>query len=89
MDETVLFYLSEGGEMRLNILKLVKEAEEQQEGMYLNKLADELDVSHVAARKHVQLLLEENYLAYKNPDGKPKFLELTTDGYRVLSEGEE
>lgn len=86
MDETVLFYLSEGGDTRLQILKLVKEAEKAQEGIYLNKLADELGMTHVAARKHLQLLLEEDYLRYKNPGGKPKYLELMTDGNRVLNE---
>lgn len=86
MDETVLFYLSEGGEMRLKILKLVRDAEEEREGMYLNKLADELNVSHVAARNHLQLLLDEGYVRHKNPDGKPKFLELTDDGERALDE---
>lgn len=89
MDEAVLFYLSPAGEKRLTILRLVNEAEDEQEGMYLNKIADELDISHVAARKHLELLLEGDYLRYKNPDGKPKYLEMTTDGYRVLSETEE
>lgn len=89
MDETVLFFLSDGGDTRLKILELVEEAEENKEGMYLNKLSDELEISHVAARKHLQILLEEEYLKYKNPDGKPKYLELTEDGYRVLRESEE
>lgn len=86
MDETVLFYLSDGGDTRLEILELVEEAEKNQEGMYLNKLSDKLEMSHVAARKHLQLLIDEKYLQYKNPEGKPKYLELTTDGYRILSE---
>lgn len=86
MDETVLFYLSDGGDTRLEILELVEEAEKNQEGMYLNKLSDKLEMSHVAARKHLQLLIEEEYLEHRNPEGKPKYLELTTDGYRILSE---
>lgn len=87
MDETVLFYLSKGGDVRLEILELVAEAEED-EGMYLNKLAEELDMSHVAARKHLKLLLEEGYLKYKNPGGKPKFLKLTEEGKEVYQDME-
>ncbi|MDY6778707.1 MAG: winged helix-turn-helix domain-containing protein [Candidatus Nanohaloarchaea archaeon] len=87
MDETVLFYLSEAGDKRLKMLQLVSEAEEEQEGMYLTKMAEEIGISHVAARKHLQLLLEEGYLRYKNPDGKPKFLEMTDKGRSVLEDG--
>ncbi|MDY6770683.1 MAG: winged helix-turn-helix domain-containing protein [Candidatus Nanohaloarchaea archaeon] len=86
MDETVLFYLSDGGDVRLKILELVRDAEENDEGMYLTKLADELDMSHVGARNHLQLLLDEGYVRYKNPDGKPKFLEITDEGERVLED---
>lgn len=86
MDETVLFYLSEAGDKRLKMLQLVAEAEEEKEGMYLTKMAEEIGISHVAARKHLQLLLDENYLQYKNPDGKPKFLELTEKGRGVLED---
>ncbi len=86
MDETVLFYLLEAGDKRLKMLRLVTEAEEEQEGMYLTKLAENLDISHVAARKHLQLLLDEGYLQYKNPDGKPKFLELTEEGHDILED---
>lgn len=89
MDETVLFFLSPAGDKRLRILQLVKKAEQDREGMYLNKLADELGLSHVGARKHLQLLLEEDYVQYKNPDGKPKYLELTADGHRILKETED
>lgn len=86
MDETVLFFLSEGGDVRCTIVRLVKEANDAQEGIYLNVLAEELGMSHVAARKHVQLLLEEGYLAYKNPDGNPKYLELTEKGEDIYAE---
>lgn len=86
MDETVLFYLADGGDIRLEILRLIQEAEQNNDGMYLNRLADELDMSHVGVRNHLQLLIEEGYVSYKNPDGKPKFLEITDEGKRVLEE---
>ncbi|MFB6193336.1 MAG: winged helix-turn-helix domain-containing protein [Candidatus Nanohaloarchaea archaeon] len=87
MDEAVLFYLSQGGDVRLKILRLIQEANEEGEGMYLNKLAEELDMSHVGARNHLELLLDNGYVEYRNPDGKPKYLKLTDEGERVLEEG--
>jgi predicted ArsR family transcriptional regulator len=86
MDETVLFYLSEGGDVRLKILQLIREANEREDGMYLNKLAEELDMSHVGVRNHLELLLEDGYVEYRNPGGKPKYLKLTEEGESVLEE---
>ncbi|MFB6242203.1 MAG: helix-turn-helix domain-containing protein [Candidatus Nanosalina sp.] len=84
MDESVLFYFSKGSDTRREIVRVVEEKED--EGIYLNKLAEELDLSHVAVRKHLELLLENSYLEYINPEGKPKYLELTEKGERVLED---
>lgn len=89
MDEIVLFYLSEGGSVRLEILQLTREANAEEEGIYLNKLADELDMSHVGVRKHLELLLNNGYVEYRNPGGKPKYLKLTEEGERILEEAKD
>lgn len=82
MDESVLFYFSKGADTRRDIIQIVKE--KQDEGIYLTEIADKLDMSHVAARKHIELLREEDYLKQINPEGKPKYLRLTDSGEKVL-----
>jgi predicted ArsR family transcriptional regulator len=84
MDESVLFYFSKGADTRRDIIQIVKE--KQDEGIYLTEIADKLDMSHVAARKHIELLREEDYLEHINPEGKPKYLRLTKNGERILDE---
>lgn len=81
MEESVLFYFSKGAETRREIIRIVDR--NQEDGIYLSEIADELDMSHVAARKHVELLREEDYLEHINPEGKPKYLRLTDDGEEI------
>jgi predicted ArsR family transcriptional regulator len=82
MDESVLFYFSKGADTRRDIIQIVED--KQNEGIYLSEIADKLDMSHVAVRKHLDLLLENDYLEYLNPEGKPKYLQLTGEGERAL-----
>jgi predicted transcriptional regulator len=49
-------------------------------------LAERLGLSHVAVKKHLDLMIEEKFVKEINPEGKPKFLELTEKGIKVLKE---
>ncbi len=53
---------------------------------FLNIIAQNLEISHVAIKKHIDLLLEENYINQINPRGKPIFLGLTKKGKEVIKE---
>ena len=81
LDETILFVWGKGASTRRKILHHIRKCE--REGCFLNRLADELGISHVATRKHVLLLMQEGYIAQVNPDGKPIFLILTERGKRA------
>lgn len=82
MDGSVLFYFSKGADTRREIIQIVEK--KQDDGIYLSEIAEELEMSHVAARKHIELLREEDYLEHINPEGKPKYLKLTENGKRIL-----
>jgi predicted ArsR family transcriptional regulator len=86
MDESVLFYFSKGADTRREIIQIVKE--KQDDGIYLSEIADKLDMSHVAARKHIELLREEDYLEHINPEGKPKYIRLTENGEKIMKDFE-
>jgi DNA-binding transcriptional ArsR family regulator len=84
--KTILFYWSKGSETRRKIIRLIAACERKREACYLNLLAERLGVSHVAVRKHLDLLVEEKYVEILNPEGKPNFLALTAKGVEMLKE---
>ncbi len=84
--KTILFYWSKGAETRRAIIRFVAASESSGKPSYLNTIAEKLKVSHVAAKKHVDLLTEEGYLKVQNPGGKPVFLLLGPKGKEVLRE---
>lgn len=84
--KTILFYWSRGAETRRGIVRLMAECEKRKKPCYLSVLAEKLKVSHVAAKKHVDLLIDEKYVKIMNPGGKPAFLALTDKGKEVFRE---
>lgn len=86
MDKTVLFYWSKGAKTRVQILHIALKCQQKKSPCFLNQIADALKISHVGAKKHVDLLIEEGYLKEINPDGKPVFLELTEKGKKIIFE---
>lgn len=86
ISRSVLFYWSKGADTRRRILSVTGELNQNNEPCFINVLAERLSLSHVAIKKHVELLVEEDYLSQLNPDGKPIYLELTEAGRAVLAE---
>lgn len=86
MDKTVLFYWSKGASTRVKILNAANQCNKKKEPCFLQQIADKLKISHVAAKKHVDLLIENGYLKETNPSGKPVYLEITPAGIAVLKE---
>lgn len=84
--KTILFYWSKGAETRRGIVRFMAQCERSNNPCYLSTLAEKLGLSHVAIKKHVDLLLEEHYMKIKNPGGKPAFLILTEKGREVFRE---
>lgn len=86
MDKTILFYWSKGAETRVKILNTVHQSNKKNEACFLQQIANKLKVSHVGAKKHIDLLIENGYLKEVNPKGKPIYLETTPSGTAVLKE---
>ncbi|VVB65561.1 Uncharacterised protein [Candidatus Gugararchaeum adminiculabundum] len=84
--KTILFYWSKGADVRRKIIKAIAECEKKENPCYLNLLAEKFELSHVAVKKHLDLLLEEGYVKILNPDGKPVYLALTKKGTDMLQE---
>lgn len=84
--ESILFYWSKGAETRRKIIWYMHRCEKRDDPCFINKIADELDLSHVAIKKHIDLLVEEDYIKQMNPSGKPIYLKLTEDGKAVVEE---
>ncbi|MGV8084850.1 MAG: hypothetical protein ACP5N9_01200 [Candidatus Bilamarchaeum sp.] len=84
--KTILFYWGKGAETRVKIIQIIGRGERESEPVYSNLIADELGISKVAIKKHVDLLIEEKYIKLLNPDGKPHYLVLTEQGIEVLKE---
>ena len=84
--KTILFYWSRGADTRVKILRLIGKCEKSGKACYINTLAKEISLSHVAIKKHLGLLLEEGYVKILNPSGKPKFLALTSEGKKTFRE---
>jgi predicted ArsR family transcriptional regulator len=84
--KTILFYWSKGSDTRRRLVRLIADFERKSEPCYLNLLAERIGLSHVAIKKHVDLLIEEGYIRVLNPGGKPVFLALTDKGIGALRE---
>jgi len=84
--KSILFYWSKGSGMRVKILNVIDKCSKGKQPCFLNQIAKKLGVSHVAIKKHVDLLLEEGYINELNPGGKPVYLELSESGKSVLAE---
>ncbi len=80
--KSVLFYWSKGAETRRKILLIVNECEKASKPCFLNMLAKRMSLSHVALKKHIDLLIEEKYIEPINPSGKPVFLKTTKKKWR-------
>ncbi len=86
LPKSILFYWSKGAEMRRKIIRIVHEREKSNKPCFLNILAHKLNVTHVAAKKHLDLLIEQGYIKQINPKGKPVYLKLTSAGRDVARE---
>ena len=86
ISKSILFYWSKGAEMRRKLIKIIGDSEERNKPCFLNVLAKELKLTHVAVKKHLDLLLEEGYVKPMNPKGKPVFLKLTKTGKEIHDE---
>ena len=86
ISRSVLFYWSKGAPTRRRILSVASELNDEHQPCFINVLSDKLELSHVAIKKHVELLIDEKYIKQINPNGKPVYLELTDAGREVLDE---
>lgn len=86
LSRSVLFYWSKGANTRRRILSLTRILNDENKPCFLNVLSEKLELSHVALKKHMDLLIDEKYIKQINPDGKPIYLELTDTGREVLEE---
>ena len=86
ISRSVLFYWSKGANTRRRILFVAKKLNEEDKPCFLNVLSEKLELSHVALKKHLDLLINEKYIKPINPNGKPVYLELTGKGREVLEE---
>ncbi|HZX44307.1 MAG TPA: hypothetical protein VFF28_01350 [Candidatus Nanoarchaeia archaeon] len=84
--KSILFYWSKGADVRRKILKILSDCEKQAKPCFLNIAAKKLSLTHVAVKKHIDLMVEEGYIEPINPKGKPVFLKLTPLGKGVIKE---
>ncbi len=84
--KSILFYWGKGAETRVAIIKIIDTNNKKNEPIFLNQIAQTINLSHVAIMKHLSLLVEEGYVREVNPNGKPIFLELTTKGQEIAHE---
>ena len=77
---SILFYWSKGAQIRRNIIRLIGSCNRKDEPCFMNQIAREVGLSHVAVKKHIDLLISEDYIRPINPEGKPVYLELTAEG---------
>ncbi len=84
--KTIIFYWSKGALTRIKIIKVIAECEREGKPCYLNVIAEKLDISRAALKKHLDILLKYGYIQILNPGGKPNYLALTPNGVGVLQE---
>ncbi|MHA1983918.1 MAG: hypothetical protein ACW967_06155 [Candidatus Hodarchaeales archaeon] len=87
---SVLFLWSKGAFIRRKILLEVHNAEKNRNSIFVTKLQQilgnkmEKQLSRSTIRKHVNVLLEFNYIRIINKEGKPKYLALTDLGKKII-----
>jgi len=86
LPKSILFYWSKGAGMRREIIKIVGRCKNNNKPCFLNLIARKLKMSHVAVKKHLDLLIGEGYIKQINPNGKPVYLQLRKKGKDVLEE---
>ncbi|MBI5227800.1 ArsR family transcriptional regulator [Candidatus Micrarchaeota archaeon] len=84
--KTILFYWSKGADTRVKMIKFIARCERESEPCYLNLIAENFKLSHVAIKKHLDLLVESGYVKVLNSGGKPLFLALSKNGIEILRE---
>lgn len=84
--KSVLFYWSKGAETRRNLIRFIGNSNLKSKPCFINLIAGEFSLSHVAVKKHVDLLTSEGYISPINPEGKPVYLELTEMGRELYNE---
>jgi DNA-binding MarR family transcriptional regulator len=84
--KSILFYWGRGASVRVKLLNEISKLNKQKKPCFLSVLARSLGLSHVAVKKHLDLLIEDGYIATINPEGKPIYVELTDKGLEVLKE---
>ena len=84
--KSICFYWSKGAEIRRKIILLIDRCNKTNKACFMNILADELKISHVGMKKHIDLLIEEKYISQVNPSGKPIYLQLTKLGKEIVKE---
>lgn len=84
--KTILFYWSKGADTRRKLIRLIADFERKGKPCYLNLLAEKLGLSHVATKKHTDLLIEGGFVKVLNPGGKPVYLSLSEAGNGILKE---
>ena len=72
--------------MRVKILHEIYKCGQGNEPCFLSKLAKKFKMSHVALRKHLELMVEDGFVEEINPDGKPVYVKLTEKGLKTLKE---
>lgn len=84
--KTILFYWSKGANVRRDIISLIHKCSEREEPCFLNYLSKKLKLTHVAVKRHLDLLIENGYIKQMNPKGKPVYLQLTSKGKDIIKE---
>jgi len=82
--ENLMFLWSKGAATKVDLLEHVLSCNKQNEPCYIAILARKFSISHVAIKKHVDLMLVHGYLEVENPGRKPRYLRLTKKGHDVL-----
>ena len=78
--EKMIFLYSKGGDSRRKILQELYHQMKEKYNNSASTLAEELGISKVAVKRHVDRLEELGYIQKLNPRGKPVYLELTDIG---------
>ena len=84
--KSILFYWGKGAGIRVKILNSIQKRNKREKPCFLSEIARDVNLSHVAVKKHLDLLIEDSYIAALNPGGKPTYIELTNKGLEVLKE---
>ncbi len=83
---SILFYWSRGAEVRRDVIQYIGDCNLKGEPCFVNLIAKKFNLSHVAVKKHTDILTSEGYIRSMNPEGKPLYLELTETGRDMYKE---